>query len=137
MKEDEGMLSDEDEDESSLHVNKDVEELINDNDALGLTEGHEEPHDELGTNYVTREPESCNDGKEDYTKLPIGQWVTMPRRSRKASVQDTLESFVDAESLENYGTGEEVVGATMLHQAAGNADSNYSMFKSTTQETTC
>ena len=45
----------------SFYVNEDVEELIDNNNALGLAEGHEEPRDELGTKDVTREHESCND----------------------------------------------------------------------------
>ena len=58
----------------------------------------------------------------------------MPRRSRRVAGKDALESLVDAEPLENHGTGEEVIGATMLHQTTGNTCANRSMFKLTTQE---
>ena len=57
--EDEGRLDDEEEDESSIHINEEVEEFINNNYALGLTKGNEETSDELGTNDA--ESESLND----------------------------------------------------------------------------
>ena len=100
-----------------------------------MTECNEEPSDELGTNDT--EPESLNDDDNaldtDDAKLFIGQWMTMPRRSRRVARQDVIEPFVDVEPLENHGTGDEVTVVTMLHLETGNADVNYSKFKATNQ----
>ena len=90
-------------------------------------------------NYMmTGEPGSCDDKNSaldtDDTILPLGQWVTMPRRPRRVAGKRVLEPFADAEPSENHDMVEEVTGVTMLHQVTGKKNANCSMLKPTTQE---
>ena len=73
---------------------------------LGLIESSVLPVDELGTNDAG--PELSTDdhcaSDMDEESLPLGQWATMPRRSRRVAGQAFIDPFVDVESLENHGT---------------------------------
>ena len=101
----EGSSNIEEEDESSVYVSDNDEESVTNDDDLGLSEINIDPVDELGTNDA--ESESPNDDHDaagiDDANLPLGQWKTMPRHSRRVAVQGVIEPFTDAEPLENHG----------------------------------
>ena len=102
----EGSSNDEEEDESSAHISVNNEESVANDDDLGLSESNIELVDELGTKDV--ESESPNDDHDaagtDDSNLPLGQWVTMPKCSRRAARLGVIDPFVDVELLENHGT---------------------------------
>ena len=66
-----------------------------------------------------------DDPHVDDMNLSLGQWVTMPRRSRRVARQEAPDPFIDVEPLENHGTGKEVLGITMFHKATGNKEADY------------
>ena len=85
--------------------------------------------DDLGVTEINKHNENSNreDIEEetfDNTNLPLGQWVNMPRRSRRVAREDVVEPFIDVDPSENHGTINESNGVTMLHKATGNLKMN-------------
>ena len=103
----EDSLKDEEEDGLSDQVSNNEEESVANDDELGLSESNVQPVDELGLSDA--ESELSNDDHEtvgmDEENLSLVQYATMPRRCPRVAGKATVEPFVDADQLENYGAG--------------------------------
>ena len=53
----------------------------------------------------------------------------MLRRSQRIAHEEVIDSFADAEPLENHGTINETIRLTMLHKATGDVKKDYSSFE--------
>ena len=81
------------------------------------------------SNSTEKIEDESNELDIEHTHPPLGQWVTMPRRSRRIDGQAIFEPFVETEPLQNHDTNDEIMRVTMLHEAMGNLDFNCIMLE--------
>ena len=72
------------------------------------------------------EEQTDEDIIEDNTALPLGQWVNLPRRSRRAAGQNPVDAFVDVHRAEEGAIN--TTGVSMLHVATSPVKGNFSRF---------